>query len=172
MRRLADPTALVCGIVNVTPDSFFDGGRLGDTSRAVEHALALVENDVRALRLKGALTTAAALRVPVCVMHMQGVPRTMQLAPTYTDVVAEVRQFLVSRVEARHAAGIADDHIVLDPGFGFGKALAHNLEVLSGLRNIASLGMPVMAGLSRKDMQGQITGREVADRCAASVAAA
>jgi dihydropteroate synthase len=237
VRRLADPTALVCGIVNVTPDSFFDGGRFGDTSRAVEHALALIEegaelldvggestrpgstpppvdeelarvvpivealaratsvpisidtsrpevmraavaagavmvNDVRALRLEGALTTAAALRVPVCVMHMQGVPTTMQLAPTYTDVVAEVRQFLVSRVEACRAAGIPDGHIILDPGFGFGKALAHNLELLSRLRNIAGLGLPVMAGLSRKGMLGQITGREVADRCAASVAAA
>ena len=219
VRRLAEPTALVCGIVNVTPDSFFDGGRFGDTSRAVEHALALIEegaelldiggestrpgadppsvdeelrrvvpviealaratsvpisidtsrpevmraavtagavmiNDVRALRIKGALATAAALRVPVCVMHMQGIPATMQLAPTYTDVVAEVRQFLVSRVEACHAAGIPDNHIVLDPGFGFGKALAHNLELLSGLRNIASLGLPVMAGLSRKGMLG------------------
>jgi dihydropteroate synthase len=237
VRRLADPTALVCGIVNVTPDSFFDGGRLRDTPRAVEHALALIEggaelldvggestrpganpppideelqrvvpviealaratsvpisidtsrpevmraavaagavmiNDIRALRLKGALTTAAALRVPVCVMHMQGVPTTMQLAPTYTDVVAEVRQFLVSRVEACRAAGIPADHIILDPGFGFGKTLAHNLELLSGLRYIASLGLPVMAGLSRKGMLGQITGREVADRCAASVAAA
>jgi dihydropteroate synthase len=237
VRRLADPTALVCGIVNVTPDSFFDGGRFGDASRAVEHALALVEegaemldiggestrpgadpppigeelrrvvpviealahatsvpisidtsrpevmrdavaagavmiNDVRALRLAGALSAAAALQVPVCVTHMQGIPATMQLAPAYTDVVTEVRRFLGSRVEACNAAGIPDHHIVLDPGFGFGKTLAHNLELLSGLRHIASLGLPVMAGLSRKGMLGQITGREVTDRCAASVAAA
>jgi dihydropteroate synthase len=129
-------------------------------------------NDVRALRLAGALSTAAELRVPVCVMHMQGVPTTMLLAPAYTDVVTEVRGFLASRIEACRAAGVPMNHIVLDPGFGFGKTLVHNLELLAGLRDIAALGLPVMAGLSRKGMLGQITGKDLGHRRAASVAAA
>ena len=235
--RLAGPTALVCGIVNATPDSFFDGGRYHDPSRAIRHARRLIAegadmldiggestrpgahppsvaeeiarvvpviynlarttsipisvdtsrpevmreavaagavmvNDVRALRLRGALAAAAELGVPVCLMHMQGEPGTMQNEPTYCDVVAEVRRFLLGRVDACRRAGISSEHIVLDPGFGFGKTLTHNLELLAGLRSIADVGLPVMAGLSRKSMLGAITGRGLGDRLTGSVAAA
>jgi dihydropteroate synthase len=237
VRRLGEPAVLVCGIVNVTPDSFYDGGRYQDPARAVDHGHTLVAegaemldvggestrpgshppsvaeeiarvipvidalahttsvpvsvdtsrpevmreavaagavmiNDVRALRLRGALDAAAALKVPVCLMHMQGEPATMQIAPTYYDVVGEVHRFLVGRVARCLTAGVAREHIVLDPGFGFGKTLEHNLALLAGLRSIANLGCPVMAGLSRKGMLGAITGRAVTDRLAASVAAA
>jgi dihydropteroate synthase len=210
VRHLADPTVLVCGIVNATPDSFFDGGRYQGPSRAVDHAHTLIIegadmldvggestrpgshppsvaeeiarvipvietlarttsvpisvdtsrpevmreavaagavmiNDVRALRLAGALETAAALHVPVCLMHMQGVPPTMQVAPAYDDVVAEVRGFLLTRVGACLNAGIPMDDLVVDPGFGFGKTLEHNLELLAALPRIVELGLPVMA---------------------------
>ncbi|MGW4335522.1 dihydropteroate synthase [Rhodococcus koreensis] len=234
---LARDIPLVCGIVNVTPDSFSDGGRYTDHHRAIDHALALVAegaalldvggestrpgstppsvsdeiervvpvvealsrhtsvpisvdtsrpevmreavaagasmiNDVRALRLPGALQAAADLQVPVCLMHMLGDPATMQDAPRYRDVVHEVRRFLVARLESCLAAGIPREHILLDPGFGFGKTLAHNLRLLSALRQITEIGLPVMAGLSRKGMLGAITGRDVDHRQAASVAAA
>ena len=237
VNRLADPTVLVCGIVNVTPDSFFDGGRYRNPSRAVDHALLLADegaglldiggesthpgssppsvdeeiarvvpvieavasrtpvpisvdtsrpevmraavaagavmiNDVRALQVCDALDTAAALQVPVCLMHMQGDPRTMQVAPHYVDVVAEVREFLSARVRQCQAAGIPDGHVVLDPGFGFGKTAGHNVQLLSALRRIGDLGFPVMAGLSRKSVLGAITGRGPDDRLAASIAAA
>jgi dihydropteroate synthase len=130
------------------------------------------------VRLAGALETAAALRVPVCLMHilmhMQGVPATMQVAPAYDDVVAEVRGFLLTRGGACLNAGIPMDDLVVDPGFGFGfgKTLEHNLELLAALPRIVELGLPVMAGLSRKGMLGAITGRDVTQRRAASVAAA
>ncbi|QSE79336.1 dihydropteroate synthase [Rhodococcus koreensis] len=230
-------TPLVCGIVNVTPDSFSDGGRYTDHHRAVDHALSLVAdgadlldiggestrpgstpppvadeiarvipviealarhttvpisvdtsrpevmraavaagatliNDVRALQLPGALHTAADLQVPVCLMHMLGDPTTMQHAPRYRNVVHEVRRFLLTRIEACLTAGIPSEHILLDPGFGFGKTLTHNLQLLSELRQITEIGLPVMAGLSRKGMLGAITGRDVDHRQAASVAAA
>ncbi|GCE36988.1 Dihydropteroate synthase [Rhodococcus wratislaviensis] len=129
-------------------------------------------NDVRALRLPGALQAAADLHVPVCLMHMLGDPATMQVAPRYRDVVHEVRGFLVARLQACLEAGIPSEHILLDPGFGFGKTLAHNLRLLSELRQITEIGLPVMAGLSRKGMLGAITGRDVDHRQAASVAAA
>ncbi|AII09360.1 dihydropteroate synthase [Rhodococcus wratislaviensis] len=234
---LSRDVPLICGIVNVTPDSFSDGGRYLDTAAAVEHALSLVAegadlldvggestrpgsrppsvadeiarvipvvqelaeltsvpisvdtsrpdvmraavaagasmiNDVRALRLPGALRAAADLNVPVCLMHMRGEPETMQKSPEYGDVVSEVRGFLVDRVGACRGAGIPLEHIMVDPGFGFGKTLAHNLTLLSELRQITDLGVPVMAGLSRKGMLGTITGRGVDHRQAASVAAA
>jgi dihydropteroate synthase len=234
---LARDVPLVCGIVNVTPDSFSDGGLYLDTAAAVEHALTLVAegaelldvggestrpgsrppsvadeitrvipvvaelagrttvpisvdtsrpdvmreavaagasliNDVRALRLPGALRAAAELDVPVCLMHMRGDPDTMQNSPEYGDVVTEVRGFLLDRVAACLDAGIPLEHIMVDPGFGFGKTLTHNLALLSELRQITDLGVPVMAGLSRKGMLGTITGRGVDHRQAASVAAA
>ena len=237
VRRLVDPAVLVCGIVNVTPDSFSDGGRHREPGCAVRHALRLIDegaelldvggestrpgsdpppveeelnrvipvieklarttsvpisidtsrpevmrqavaagavmiNDVRALRLDDALETAAALEVPVCLMHMQGTPTTMQVAPSYVDVVAEVRGFLRDRVDACCRAGIPAEHLLVDPGFGFGKTLVHNLELLAGLRHIAAIGHPVMAGLSRKGMLGEITGRDVTQRDVASAAAA
>jgi dihydropteroate synthase len=129
-------------------------------------------NDVYALRRAGALQAAARLEVPVCVMHMQGEPRVMQDNPTYRDVSAEVRQFLLERASACEQAGIPASRIVLDPGFGFGKTFAQNLELFRDLPKLIAEGYPVLVGVSRKAMIGQITGREAADRVAGSVAAA
>ena len=227
----------VLGIVNVTPDSFSDGGEHASTEAAVAHGLRLAEegadaldvggestrpgapevpldeelrrvlpvverlaretalpisvdtskpevmraavaagagmiNDVYALRREGALEAAAALGVPVVLMHMQGEPRTMQEAPRYEDVVAEVHRFLAERLFAAEMAGIAKKHIVVDPGFGFGKDLQHNLALLAQLERIAELGVPVLAGLSRKRSIGELTGRsEPRERVHGSVAA-
>jgi dihydropteroate synthase len=226
----------VMGILNVTPDSFSDGGRFFDRERALDHARrmladgadlidvggestrpgaapideagelarvipvidelaregALVSvdtmkpavmraavaagaamiNDVNALRLPGALEAAASTDAAVCLMHMQGEPRTMQDAPQYDDVVVQVRDFLVERAQSCEAVGIARDRIVLDPGFGFGKTLAHNLALVRALPELVSTGYPVLAGLSRKSSLGAITGRPGSDRLAASLAAA
>jgi dihydropteroate synthase len=129
-------------------------------------------NDVRALRLPGALEAAAKLQVPVCLMHMQGEPETMQEGPSYGDVVGEVVAFLQARMAACEAAGIPEGRILLDPGFGFGKTLTHNLALLAGLGAIAALGPPVVVGLSRKSMIGTLTGRPVTERLAGSLAAA
>jgi dihydropteroate synthase len=129
-------------------------------------------NDITALASPGALELVAAADAAVCLMHMQGSPRTMQAEPTYADVVAEVRDFLAARAAACVAAGIARDRIVVDPGFGFGKTVAHNLTLLAQLGEIAALGFPVLAGWSRKSSLGRITGRSADDRLAASVAAA
>ena len=129
-------------------------------------------NDVRALREPGALEAAAISGCAVCLMHMLGEPRTMQDAPSYRDVVAEVRQFLEQRVETSLAAGIPPERIVLDPGFGFGKTLEHNLEVLRHLRELSVKGLPVLAGLSRKSMVGKLTGRPAEARVHGSVALA
>ena len=227
----------VMGIVNVTPDSFSDGGDHASTDAAVAHALKLAEagadlldiggestrpgaqevsleeelrrvvpvierlarqtglpisvdtckpevmraavqagagmiNDVCALRREGALDTAAALGVPVVLMHMLGEPRSMQEDPRYDDVVAQVHRFLAERIFAAELAGIPKKHLVADPGFGFGKTTAHNLELLAGLERLAELGVPVLAGLSRKRSIGELTGRQVpAERVAGSVAA-
>ena len=224
------------GILNVTPDSFSDGGRYADSARALAHARAMladgadivdvggestrpgaaavdeateiarvvpviealandgaivsvdtmkpgvmraairagaaIVNDVRALKEEGALEAVASGGAAVCLVHMRGTPATMQSAPEYRDVVAEVRDFLVSRARACEAAGIARDRIVVDPGFGFGKTMAHNLALLRSLRVFAASGYPVLAGLSRKATIGQITGRDVGDRMAGSIAAA
>ena len=129
-------------------------------------------NDVRALRMPGALEAAARLQVPVCLMHMQREPETMQQGPSYGDVVGEVVAFLQARMTACGAAGIPEDRILLDPGFGFGKTLTHNLALLAGLGAIAALGPPVVVGLSRKSMIGTLTGRPVTARIAGSLAAA
>ncbi len=227
----------VMGIVNVTPDSFSDGGAHASTANAIAHGLRLAEegadildvggestrpgadevpveeelrrvlpvvealaartalpisidtskpevmraavaagaglvNDVFALRRDGALDTAAALGVPVVLMHMLGEPRTMQAAPAYDDVVGEVHRFLAERIFAAEMAGIARRNLLVDPGFGFGKTLAHNLRLLAGLRRFTELGVPVLAGLSRKKSIGEITGREdPAQRVHGSVAA-
>jgi len=226
----------VMGILNVTPDSFSDGGRFFDRERALDQARrmladgadlidvggestrpgaaavdeadelarvipvidelaregALVSvdtmkpavmraavaagaamiNDVNALRLPGALEAAASTDAAVCLMHMRGEPRTMQDAPAYGDVATEVRDFLVERAQACEALGIARDRIVLDPGFGFGKTLAHNLALLRALPELAATGYPVLAGLSRKSSLGAITGRPPGERLAGSLAAA
>ncbi len=233
-----DAYPLIMGVVNVTPDSFSDGGRFEDAERAVGHAVSLLEqgadildiggestrpgadpvseeqelarvlpviqglrketsaaisidtskpgvmreavrsgadmiNDVRALQAKDALKVASELDVPVCLMHMQGSPQTMQNAPAYEDVIAEQLGFFEERLAACEASGVKREQIVLDPGFGFGKLLGHNLTLLDRLDDLKALGLPLLAGLSRKSMLGQLTGRARADeRTAASVAAA
>lgn len=143
-----------------------------DVMRAAIAAGAQMINDVNALQDDGALDAAASSSAAICLMHKQGDPRTMQAQPRYESVVPEVAAFLSDRVAAAIAAGINPSRIAIDPGFGFGKTLAHNLELLNGLQSIANLHFPVLAGLSRKSMLGAITGREVGDRVAASVAAA
>jgi dihydropteroate synthase len=140
-----------------------------DTSKAIVMreavaAGATMINDVRALRGDGALQAAVEMQVPVCIMHMRGEPRTMQAAPAYENVVGEVTQFLAERVAASRRAGVAAQNIIVDPGFGFGKTLEHNLQLLRGLRQIAELGYPVLVGLSRKSMLGQILDRDVNER--------
>jgi len=234
--RLDQPR--IAGIINVTPDSFSDGGLHFDAGAAIAHGLRLVEdgadlldvggestrpgadevsteeeilrvvpvvealakqtsvpiaidtskaevmraavaagagfiNDVFALRRDGALDAAADLKVPVCLMHMHGEPRTMQQDPHYDDVVSDVRRFLAERIFACEMSGIDKKRIVVDPGFGFGKTLEHNLALLRALDQFAALGVPLLVGLSRKGMIGTLTGREnPADRAAGSAAAA
>jgi dihydropteroate synthase len=129
-------------------------------------------NDITALAGPGAIDAVAASDAAVCLMHMRGEPRTMQADPVYADVVAEVREFLAARVAACVAAGIPRDRIAIDPGFGFGKTVEHNLTLLRSLDAIASLGVPVLAGWSRKSSLGRITGRAPEERLAASLAAA
>lgn len=224
------------GVVNVTPDSFSDGGKFLSAHAAIDHALQLIEegadildiggestrpgaepvdideelrrvlpiieamtdkqvpisvdtmkpevmtaviqagaamvNDVNALRADGAIEVCANSDVGVCLMHMRGSPRTMQLEPTYADVAAEVKAFLMDRAQACEQAGIAGNRIVIDPGFGFGKNREHNLTLLRHLQVFAETGYAVLAGLSRKSVLGKITGQEVMSRVPASVAAA
>jgi dihydropteroate synthase len=144
--------------------------------RAAAQAGAGLINDVRALAGEGALEAAAATHCAVCVMHMQGDPRSMQLAPHYDDVVNEVKAFLAERVEVCRATGIAAERIVIDPGFGFGKTLEHNLELLHHLREVGSQPSgpewPIMVGLSRKSIVGRLTGRPSGERVHGSVALA
>jgi dihydropteroate synthase len=234
--RLALDRPLVMGVVNVTPDSFYDGGRHASTAAAVAHGRRLAEegadildvggessrpgseavpleeelarvlpvldglrhferpvsvdttkpevmraalaqgaamiNDITALAAPDALDAVAASDAAVCLMHMRGEPKTMQADPVYTDVVAEVRDFLATRVAACMAAGIARERIVIDPGIGFGKTLAHNLALTRHLDALAGIGVPVLAGWSRKSSLGRITGRAGEERLAASLAAA
>ncbi len=140
--------------------------------QAVAAGAALI-NDVRALCTPGAIESAAGLEAAVCVMHMQGTPATMQVAPDYRDVVAEVTSFLRRRIAACEAAGIERRRLIADPGFGFGKTTAHNMQLLAGLpRLAAALGVPLMAGLSRKRSIGELTGRPPAERTIGSAAAA
>lgn len=140
--------------------------------RAAVAAGAGMINDIRALRAEGALEAAVDLQRPVCLMHMQGQPRTMQHQPAYDDVVAEVAGFLAERVRACVAAGLDEESIVVDPGFGFGKSPRHNVELLSNLRQLRTLGRPILVGLSRKSTLGELTGRDVGERMPASIAAA
>ena len=126
-------------------------------------------NDVRALREPGALETAAAASVPVCLMHMLGEPRTMQQQPQYHDVVLEIADFLRERIEACEAAGIARDDLLIDPGFGFGKTVAHNLTLVRELAAFKALGRPILMGVSRKSSIGTVLGRETAERLAGSL---
>lgn len=235
-RRLDLSRPQVMGILNVTPDSFSDGGRFvgrdaaqAQAGRMVEAGATIIDiggestrpgaqpveaaaeldrvlpvleavlpldvvvsvdtmkapvmaetiragahliNDVNALQAPEALQVVASSSVAVCLMHMQGEPRTMQKQPHYEDVEAEVGAFLVQRRQAALDAGIGADRILLDPGFGFGKSLAHNLQLLSGLGALCALGSPVLVGLSRKSMFEKLLGRAVEERLAASVTAA
>ena len=143
-----------------------------EVMRAAVAAGAGFINDVRALRDAGALETAASLQVPVCLMHMQGEPRCMQENPRYRDVVADIGDFLRARLQAALAAGIPAQRLVIDPGFGFGKTLEHNLELLRGLKKLQSLGAPILVGLSRKSLIGKALGVPVEGRLHASVALA
>lgn len=227
---------VVMGVVNVTPDSFSDGGQFLERSQAVDHALKLIEegaaildiggestrpgaaevsvdeelrrvvpviealagrgavisvdtskpevmkaaaaagagilNDVRGLQAPGALEAAARTDCALCLMHMQGEPRTMQANPSYGDVVTEVKAFLLARAQSCRAAGIAPDRISIDPGFGFGKNLQHNAALLRGLDAFADTGYPLAVGLSRKSMLQKILGRPVGERLYGSLALA
>ena len=235
-KRLDLSRPIVMGVLNVTPDSFSDGGRFFALGAAVEQAhmmmaegaaiidiggestrpgaaplpleeelsrvLPVIErlagssavisidttkpavmraaaaagasliNDVKALQEPRALEAALASNCAVCLMHMQGEPRTMQVAPRYVDVVREVKAFLVARAHSCIDAGLAAERIAIDPGFGFGKTKAHNLEILRHLDELTELDWPLVAGLSRKSMLGSILGRRDADRLSASVALA
>ncbi|HEV8692690.1 MAG TPA: dihydropteroate synthase [Lysobacter sp.] len=162
IKRLAKETSLPISIDTSKPE----------VMRAAIEAGAGMINDVYALRRDGALDTAAALGVPVVLMHMQGEPRSMQAAPQYDDVVADVHRFLAERIFAAEMAGITKKKIVVDPGFGFGKSREHNLTLLAQLERFAELGVPLLAGLSRKKTIGELTGRdEPHDRVFGSVAA-
>ena len=160
--RLAKETSLPISIDTSKPE----------VMRAAVEAGAGMINDVYGLRRDGALETAAALGVPVVLMHMKGEPRSMQDAPDYDDVVGEVHRFLAERIFAAEMAGILKKHIVVDPGFGFGKNASHNLALLAQLDRLGEWGVPVLAGLSRKRSIGELTGRDVpAERVHGSVAA-
>lgn len=222
------------GVVNITPDSFSDGGRFHEREAAIAQARRLADegadivdlggestrpgaapvseeeelrrvipvlerihdlcvsvdtrrpavmhaaleagasmvNDVQALQAAGALEVVRDSKCAVCLMHMQGEPATMQREPHYDDVVAEVKEFLRQRVATAEAAGIARERLVVDPGFGFGKTAEHNLTLLAGLAALRELGLPVLAGLSRKSTLGKLTGRPVTERLAGSLAMA
>lgn len=219
------------GVVNITPDSFSDGGKFLERDQAIAHARQLAEegahivdlggestrpgaapvseaeelqrvipvlekisdlcvsvdtrrpavmraalqagasmvNDVQALQEPGALDAVRESKCAVCLMHMKGEPATMQREPHYDDVVREVREFLHERLQACRAAGIRDERLVVDPGFGFGKTVEHNLTLLAHLDDFRDLGAPLLAGLSRKSTLGKLTGRPVAERLAGSL---
>ncbi|PHM29646.1 dihydropteroate synthase [Xenorhabdus budapestensis] len=227
----------VMGILNVTPDSFSDGGTYSTLDAALQHAAKMIEegatiidvggestrpgaddvseqeeldrvvpvieslaqrfnvwisvdtskaivmqeaakvgahiiNDIRSLQGPGALEAAAKTELPVCLMHMQGQPRTMQVEPHYEDVVAEVRTYLETQIERCVAAGITRNKLMIDPGFGFGKNLSHNYQLLAHLKELHHLGLPILAGMSRKSMIGQLLHVPPQERVTGSVACA
>jgi len=162
VERIGRELDVIVSVDTSRPEVMLEASRLG----------AGMINDVRALGMEGAVQAAAVSGLSVCLMHMQGSPATMQLAPTYENVVAEVSDFLVQQATRCVEAGIRKSQIILDPGFGFGKSLKHNLFLLQQLQEVVALGFPVLAGLSRKSMLGGITGKPVEQRLAASVAAA
>lgn len=236
-KRLALSSPIVMGILNVTPDSFSDGGQYSSYELACQHADGMVAqgagmidiggestrpgaaevsladelarviplvkyvaahhdvwisvdtskpevmrqavaagahliNDVRALMEPGALEAAAELQVPICLMHMQGEPKSMQFAPTYHNVIEEVSAFLTERIEACLRAGIPRELLILDPGFGFGKSLEHNYELLAKLDCFAQFDLPILIGLSRKSMIGNLLAKPTSERLAGSLAGA
>lgn len=148
-----------------------DTSKAAVMTEAVKAGAGLI-NDVRALREPGAIEAAAAANVPVCLMHMQGQPRTMQHSPSYVDVCADVVDFLSERVEACITEGIQSDQIIIDPGFGFGKSQQHNFQILGELEKISVLSLPMLVGISRKSMLGNLLNRNVSERLAASITAA
>ncbi len=160
--ELAAQTALAISVDTSSPEVMIEAAAKG----------AHLINDVRALSREGAIDAAVTTGLPVCLMHMQGTPETMQLAPNYSNIVVEVSEYLQNRVRVCLDSGIAASNICLDPGFGFGKTLEHNLNLLRQLPEIRSLGFPVLAGLSRKSMIGHLLKREVTDRLPASLALA
>jgi dihydropteroate synthase len=143
-----------------------------DVMREAVSAGASLINDVFALRGEGALQAAVELQVPVCLMHMRGEPRTMQENPEYDDIVADVAEFLEKRVAACVAAGLGEELLIVDPGFGFGKTHRHNVELLANLRQLRVRNRPILVGVSRKSTLGELTNRELDERMPASVAAA
>jgi dihydropteroate synthase len=143
-----------------------------EVMQAAVKAGANMINDVRALQLEGALEMAASLQVPVCLMHMKGEPKDMQDAPEYQDIMQEVSDFFDARVHACLAAGIEREQIILDPGFGFGKTLEHNYQLLAQLPTLHAFHLPILIGLSRKRMIGELLQREVNERLAGSLAGA
>ncbi len=236
-RKLSLETPVVMGILNVTPDSFSDGGQFFSRDTSFKQARIMVEagaaiidvggestrpgarrveaseeldrvvsvieaihrefdivvsidtskpevmsdavaagagmiNDVRALQIPGALDAAARLKVPICLMHMQGEPVTMQDNPHYDNVVGEVIEFLRSRIRACEQGGISLDKLVVDPGFGFGKNLSHNLQLLKNLDTFTELGAPILVGISRKGMVGLVLGVPLERRLAGSLSSA
>lgn len=148
-----------------------DTSKASVMSAAVQAGADMI-NDVRALQEPDALQVALAAKVPVCLMHMQGAPRSMQHAPDYQDVVAEVKQFLLQRAQLCEQAGMRKQDIILDPGFGFGKSLSHNYMLLQQLQQFADSGYPLLAGMSRKSMIGQLFNIPVSERLAGSLACA
>ena len=140
--------------------------------REAANAGAGLLNDVRALTREGALEAAAAANVPICLMHMQGEPGDMQVAPHYDDVVEDVCEYLQSRIASCERQGIARNRLLLDPGFGFGKSVTHNLKLLRELPRLAAIGLPLVVSLSRKSLIGKLLGREVGQRLPASLALA
>ena len=162
VERLAGSVDAIISVDTSSPALMYEAAALG----------AGMLNDVRALTREGALEAARDTGLPVCLMHMQGSPDTMQSAPRYGDVVDEVIMFLRARVAASEAAGIPRDRLLLDPGFGFGKSVAHNLRLLAQLTRLADEGLPLLVGLSRKSLIGALIGRDVHERLPASVALA
>ena len=162
IERINGELDVVVSVDTSTPALMSEAARLG----------AGLINDVRALTREGALSAAADSGLPVCLMHMQGEPDHMQAEPHYRDVVSEVSDYLVTRIDACTAAGIAPQRLLLDPGFGFGKTVAHNLVLLRELPRLGALGFPLLVGLSRKSMIGKLLGREVGQRLPASLALA
>lgn len=140
-------------------------------AEGLKHGVAMI-NDIRALQDDGAVDLLAQHDVDVCLMHMQGEPRTMQHEPRYDDVVVEVKAFLQERIRACSSAGISKDRLFLDPGFGFGKSVRHNYQLLQRMQAFHELQLPLLIGVSRKSMLGHVTGRDVQDRLPASLAAA
>ncbi|MBK6511838.1 MAG: dihydropteroate synthase [Haliea sp.] len=160
--RIAAELPVVISVDTSTPELMREAARAG----------AGMLNDVRALTRAGALEAAASTGLPVCLMHMQGEPGSMQVAPHYLDVVTEVRDFLQDRVAACERLGIVREQLLLDPGFGFGKTVIHNMQLLRGLPQLAAAGFPLVVGLSRKSMIGKLLGREMEQRLPAGLALA